>query len=317
MPTVSPAAASAPSPSPWHLVRRIAVLALIVGVLLLIGSRARSVHWHEVGQTLRDYERWRLAAVAGLAALSYLVFACYDLLGRAYARHIVGVRRVMLIAMVVYSFNLNFGGWIGSLGTRYRLYSHAGLGKGHIAGILGLALITNWLGFVVLGGIVLLAGGIPVDLPWLASGEVALGAGMLALGAAWIAACAWSRRRSFKVRGFHVHLPGIRIALLQLLLSTCNWLLMAAMVWLLLKGRADFAVVLGLLLAASMASLITHVPGGLGVIEALFVAALGDALGEAPVLGAIVAYRAIYFVAPLPLAGAAFAWLEAHARFKS
>jgi uncharacterized membrane protein YbhN (UPF0104 family) len=44
------------------------------------------------------------------------------------------------------------------------------------------------------------------------------------------------------------------------------------------------------------------VPGGLGIIEAVVVWALGPGAGTSAVVGAVLAYRAIYFVLPLVLA---------------
>jgi glycosyltransferase 2 family protein len=69
-------------------------------------------------------------------------------------------------------------------------------------------------------------------------------------------------------------------------------------------------VVLGVLLLAAVAGVVTHVPAGLGVLEAVFVMLLSRHVGEAPLLAALLAYRAVYYLTPLGLAAGLFAWIE-------
>ncbi|MGE8678144.1 MAG: UPF0104 family protein, partial [Achromobacter marplatensis] len=79
----------------------------------------------------------------------------------------------------------------------------------------------------------------------------------------------------------------------------------------LLQGKAPYPVVLGILLCSSFAAVLTRVPGGLGTTEAIFVAVLAPKLPYSEVLGAALAYRACYALAPLCLALAAFPIVEA------
>ena len=78
-------------------------------------------------------------------------------------------------------------------------------------------------------------------------------------------------------------------------------------------GRIDYPTVLGALLLAAVAGVLTHVPAGLGVLEAVFVATLAHALPATEVLATVLAYRAAYYLLPLALALPAYAWSEAGA----
>jgi uncharacterized membrane protein YbhN (UPF0104 family) len=111
-----------------------------------------------------------------------------------------------------------------------------------------------------------------------------------------------------------VHLPEGRLAALQLGLSCLNWLLIAGVIHVLLQGRIEFATVLGVLLLAAVAGAIAHVPAGLGVLEAVFVALLASRRGQEDLLAALLAYRAIYYLAPLAIAIALFPVLDAQRR---
>jgi hypothetical protein len=72
--------------------------------------------------------------------------------------------------------------------------------------------------------------------------------------------------------------------------------------------------VLSAFTASASALAVVDVPAGLGVMEAVFAAVLGHTVGAAELIGALLAYRAIYFVVPLVLACALYVGLECDAR---
>jgi hypothetical protein len=75
------------------------------------------------------------AGRVGLVIVSYLIYGCYDLLGRAYCGHKLAKRQVMLVSFICYAFNLTLSTWVGGIGMRYRLYSRLGLPGGTITRI--------------------------------------------------------------------------------------------------------------------------------------------------------------------------------------
>jgi len=79
----------------------------------------------------------------------------------------------------------------------------------------------------------------------------------------------------------------------------------------LLQARIDYASVLSVLLIGAVAGVIAHIPAGLGVLEAVFVALLSHRLPQSDVLGAVLAYRAVYYLAPLALATLLYVATEA------
>jgi len=290
-----------------------AVTIVFIGLVgWLIASRVRTIDWEQVGTALRNYDAGTLLLAAALAALSYTLYMGYDLLGRRYTHHPVPSRRVGAIAFVTYAFNLNFGAWIGSVGMRYRLYTQHGLKPGVIARVLGMSLVTNWLGFLALGGMVFLLRLVPLPPGWRLGADGLQLVGLLMLGGAfaYLGMCAISRRRSWKLRGAEIHLPPLNMALVQLCLSMANWIVMALILFVLLQQRVPVHATLAVLLIASIAGVITHIPAGLGVIEAVFVALLAPKVPEPRLLAALFAYRAIYYLAPCALALLTYLTLE-------
>ncbi|UYG03053.1 lysylphosphatidylglycerol synthase domain-containing protein [Halomonas sp. LR3S48] len=296
--------------------KRIATLAFFVLVAVLLFSLARNVDWHEVIETLRGYSPLMLVAGVGITAVSYLVFSSYDLLGKKYTGHGLSTGRVLLVAFVCYAFNLNLGAWVGGLAMRYRLYTRLGLGVGIVTRILSISLIANWLGYMILAGAIFSFRLLELPQNWEigATGLQFIGFGLLAVAFAYLTACRFSKRRVWHIRGHEIVLPPLRLALMQAALGAANWSLMAALIYLLLPQGLFFPSILGILLISSIAGVITHIPGGLGVLEAVFLALLQHHVAPSQILAALIGYRALYFLLPLTVAFLVYLLLERRGR---
>lgn len=293
---------------------------LLAGFLLLAASLlwryARNIEWREVGAAIAGYPPSRLALAAAASFLAYALYASYDLLARAYTGHGLSLRRVLAIAFVSYAFNLNLGAVVGGMGFRYRLYSHAGLSLATISRVVVFAIVSNWSGLLLLGGIALLFDPLPLPPAWeLASQALRIvGMVMLAALAAWLAMCALSRRRSWAPRGHQIELPSLPVALAQVALACASWLTIASILYLLMPEGVRYLTVAGVLLLSVLANLVVRIPANLGVLEAVFVAMLGPQLGAPQVLAAVLTFRALFHIGPLLLAVPVYLLFEAHAR---
>ena len=69
-----------------------------------------------MGEALRRRPLASLLPAALLAAASYAVYSCYDLLSRHYTGHDLPTRRVICTTFISYAFNLNLGSLVGGLG---------------------------------------------------------------------------------------------------------------------------------------------------------------------------------------------------------
>ena len=58
----------------------------------------------------------------------------------------------------------------------------------------------------------------------------------------------------------------------------------------------------------------THIPAGLGVLEAVFIGLLQHEASRGSLLGGLIAYRAIYFILPLLIALVMYLGVEAKAK---
>ena len=300
----------------WARVKRPLGFAFLALVAFLLIKQARTIDWLQVGNTLLAYPVPTLALAAVLAAASHAIYSCFDLLGRAYTGHQLPVVRSMAVAFVSYVFNLNLGSLIGGVAFRFRLYSRLGLDAATITRVLAASWATNWLGYIGLAGGVFLTRSLDIPDEW-ALGETALqGLGVLfiAVVVAYLWTCVASRKRHWVVRGHEIDLPAGRIAITQWVISTVSWMVIASIVYTLLQQRVPYPTVLAVLLLAAIAGVITHVPAGLGVLETVFISMLGHVVPQHELLAALLAYRALYYLAPLLVAGVVYVRLEAKAK---
>jgi uncharacterized membrane protein YbhN (UPF0104 family) len=316
-PVAAGATPAAPPGRPWWpWLKRASALVFLALVMWLLVRQARTIEWTEVWRGLQALPPATLIGAGLLALASHLLYACFDLLGRHYARHNLPTATVMAITFVSYAFNLSMGSLVGGVGFRYRLYAQFGLGTARTTRIVTMSMLTNWLGYLLLAGLMFLL--FPPTLPeeWELGPAVlpTAGALMLVVPLAYLLWCAVSRRRGWTVRGHLVDLPTLRLALLQMAMSCANWLIMGGVVYVLLQQRIEFPLVLGTLLAGAVAGVLTHVPAGLGVLEAVFVALLSDLAPASTLVAAVLAYRALYYLVPLIIAVGVYVWLEARAK---
>lgn len=300
----------------WPAARRGLTLLFFAAVAWLLVSHARSIEWSAVWREVRAYPAAVLWAAAGLAASSHAVYCSYDLIGRWHVRHRLPTAPVVGIGLVSYAFNLNLGSLVGGFAVRYRLYARFGLKTETVSELVAMSMLTNWLGYLALGGMVFVWRPLQLPAEWglARAGVQAVGVLLLLVAATYVFACFKSKRREWLLAGHPVRLPTGRVALVQLGVSSANWLLIAAVVWVLLQARIDYPSVLGAMLIAAIAGVIAHVPAGLGVLEAVVIGLLSSRLPSTELLGALLAYRALYYLAPLCVAAVVFVALEAHGK---
>lgn len=303
-----------------RLAWRVLFMLFAVAVIALIFQRARELDWAAVRTALGEYGAMTII-VATIAALgAHVAAACYDLIGRRIVGHGIAAQNVLLINAVAFPFSLNLGALVGGWGFRVRLYSRFGLSLRPVLEIIALAIVTNWSGYVLIAGLLLTFWPLPLPPQWAFDPlwQRVLGIALLAAVGAYLVACVLATRHGWRlrVRGVVMHLPPLPLGLLQLALSSTNWLLMSAALYVLLPGQVPFVHVATVMLICAVAGAALHVPGSLGVLEMGVLELLPTDSEPAPTLAAVLAFRALYYILPFVLGVIAYAALEwrAHRR---
>lgn len=301
----------------WRLAKKLLTWLFFIAVIVLLVVYAKKVDWEEVWKVIRDYNRVALLSAVGLVVVSYLIYGCYDPLARFYCGHKLAKRQVMLVSFICYAFNLTLSTWVGGIGMRYRLYSRLGLPGSTITRIFSLSITTNWLGYILLAGVIFTAGVVELPDHWYVDQTTLriLGIGLLMIIAVYLWFCAFAKHRHMTIKGQKLVLPSWKFALTQMLISSVNWMVMGAIIWLLLGQSVNYFFVLGVLLVSSIAGVIVHIPAGIGVLEAVFIALLaGEHTSKGTIIAALLAYRVLYYFIPLLLALICYLLLESQAK---
>jgi uncharacterized membrane protein YbhN (UPF0104 family) len=297
----------------WPRLRKVAVAVFVVIVLALLGYAITKVQWAQVLDAISKMSGATLWLAAGITLASYLVYSTYDLLGKWYTDHGLAWWRVIMVGMISYAFTMSLGAPVGGLAMRLRLYVKQGLEQGTVMRILGISITSNWMGYLLVAGAIFAMGVMRLPRSWeFGNGSLqAVGMAMVVAGLTYLYLCAFSKTRSWTIHGHVIELPSIGLAAAQISLAIVNWMLIAGVIYVLLEEKADYFVVLGIFLVSAIAGAIAHVPGGVGVIESVFIALLPGNVPHNEILGAVLVYRAFYYVAPLLIAGAWYLAVEA------
>jgi phosphatidylglycerol lysyltransferase len=289
----------------------VALFALAIGIL---HRELAEYHYHDVLAHLRAIPREGTLLALVLTLAGYMALTGYDTLALRWIRSPVRYRRIALASFIAYVFSHNVGlSFFGGSAVRYRMFTSWGVTPPDLARVITFNVLTFWLGFLTLAALVL--GLDPMDLPaaWhpLIETTRPLGVVCLVIVASYAIAVV-GRRRSLRLRGFEIALPGVRMTLAQTALSTIDWLLAAAVLYVLLPPAPgfDFVRFVGVFLLAQVLGLVSHVPAGLGVFETAMVLLLAPWFAGDVVLGTAVAYRIVYYLIPLGFALVLFAAFE-------
>lgn len=288
------------------LLKPLFILTLFAIALRVLRQTLAHFSYHEVITYVSDLPAGQVLVAALLTIVGYGVMTGYDTLAFRYIRHPLPYLKIALASFIGYAFNNNVGmsGLVGG-SIRYRMYSAWRLTAVEIAKVIAFCTITFWLGFVILGGIFFLAD--PPALPpntYLPFGSVrALGVVLLVPAIAYIL---WItlRRQPIRIRQWEFELPSPGLFLAQVATSSIDWIIAAGVLYILLPDSLPltFARFLGIFLLAQIAGVASNVPGGLGIFEAITLVFLAPFFSASAILGALVAFRAVYYLLPLLVA---------------
>ncbi|HEX7873780.1 MAG TPA: bifunctional lysylphosphatidylglycerol flippase/synthetase MprF [Sphingobium sp.] len=298
---------------------RIALSMALVFILAMMGFVAlgrllHEVHLHDIRAALNALGPRHILLAVAFTAVSYVALTFYDVLAlRSIGQHLP-YRTAALASFTSYTLSHNLGLSLLTGGSaRYRVYSAAGLSVADVARVVTLASFAFWGGVITLAGAALALHPQAMDLD-----GVGIGSGPLqAIGVLLLVAVAglllWSgpHGRLLKFRNWSIPLPGIGLALAQIGVAAIDLATASAALFVLVPGIDPSlwpAFFIGYTLAI-IAVLVTHVPGGLGVFEAVVLAAL-PSTNRPELIAALLVYRLIYYIAPLLLSVAIVTFQE-------
>ncbi|WP_419808176.1 bifunctional lysylphosphatidylglycerol flippase/synthetase MprF [Sphingomonas sp.] len=296
--------------------RWLGAAAALALVALGFGALTRLTHELRFGQVraaVHALSMTQIGLALALTAGSYLVLTLYDVLALRVIGRPLPWRTAALASFTSYTLSHNLGLALLTGGSaRYRVYSAAGLDALDIARVVGVASATFWAGVVTVTGAALLTHQIPLTIAGRTMDPATLqvaGAAILMLAALLVVACG-TARRPVSLLGTAVPLPRAGQAIAQVAIAVADIALASAALFVLIPAATPAMLpvfVLGYALAI-VATVVTHVPGGLGVFEAVVMAVVP--VDRTALFAALIAYRLIYYLLPLAVSLAILAWHE-------
>lgn len=255
-------------------------------------------------------QSYLLAGVSTLVA--YAALAWYDRISLIHLKRDKGISwlYVSVCSFVTYALSHNIGVTVFSGGmVRYRAYTAKGLSAGEVAILVALCSYTFAFGTVLLLALVLI--GEPQILAplgkissWFNVGEgVARGIGFALLGFCGLYTLgSWLRFPPLRFRSFELVYPRLNVVARQYIAAPLELIGAAGIIYFALpaEGNPGFFIVLGAFLLSFSAGLLSQVPGGVGVMEAVFLAIM-PGMPATSVFAALLVWRLFYLIIPLAL----------------
>ena len=298
---------------PWGI--GLAALAIAGALLHALRELLAQVHYADILNEIAATPGTHLLCAVLATALSFLALGGYDASGLRYVGARIKRSSLLLISFISYALGNAIGlGVLTGAAVRMRLYSAAGIEPGKIAALIAFNAGAFGLGVMTFGATALLWGAADVAaVAHISPALLRLAAGMvLVIVAGFLLLCLF-RREVMLFGRWPLRLPPPQLAVLQLVISAVDLVATAAVLWVLLPagviGLPMFAVffVIGIALGV-----LSHVPGGIGVFEAVILLACAGRALPGQIAGALVLYRIIYYLLPLSLAAVMLAAYELH-----
>lgn len=284
----------------------------LLGIILLsvsIWAISRELQQYkpiEILHSLRAIPKHNITGAIALTLLNCIAFTGYDTLAVRYVRHPLPYWKTALAAIASIPVGNSVGfALLSSSAIRYHFYATWGFSAVEIAQIAAFSSLTFWLGLFAVGGVAFIFEPIAVPtllhLPFKSAHPI--GAIFLSAIAAYLL---WNffSRRTLRIGSWVMpHLP-INLCLAQIAVSSLDWSLAAAVLYVLLSAKIaiSYPAFLGIYLLAQFTGLISNVPGGVGVFETVILLLLKSYISSTTIFGALLAYRLIYYLFPLIIA---------------
>ncbi|WP_182084869.1 YbhN family protein [Aureimonas sp. ME7] len=253
----------------------------------------QNIGWHQ----------WLLSVFCALFA--YAMLAYYDRLALRHLGRKVSMPFVAATSFTTYALSHNIGASVFSGAVvRYRAYSSQGLTPSEIALLIAFCSFTFGLGVLVLAAVTQLIDPTMIRRYVDVAPMVPISIGVVVLG--FVGLYIFGSLKGFrprKIGGFLLQYPRRDVVLRQLVAAPLEIVAAAGIIYFALppESHPGFVVVLAIFVISFSLALVSHAPGGLGVLEVTFLTGLSD-VPETDVLAALLVFRILYLLLPFAVA---------------
>lgn len=245
-----------------------------------------------------------LALAIAATAVAYAALVGYDALALRFIGKKLPAPVVALGGFLGYAFGNNIGVSVISGGAvRYRIYSAYGLDAFEVATVSGYiaAAIGTGLTLIGLAALALHPSVIP-QISTFSPMTIRFAALGILLAVSGVILFVSARGLRLRLWRFTLQLPEPRSLAAQFAMTLLDVVAAAFALWILMPvGTPDLASFIAIYAIAMMVGVLSHVPGGIGVFEAVIIGTLPSSVAVSDAAAALVLFRIIYYLLPFAL----------------
>ncbi|MDR3071660.1 MAG: phosphatidylglycerol lysyltransferase domain-containing protein [Endomicrobium sp.] len=274
-----------------------------IAMLVFLHNQLKNLNYVDVINALKSIPVFKIILALFLAFLYYLILGGYDIIAFKYIGSNVLLRtKDILFTCFISNVLANNAGCSMLFGgsMRYRFYSAYNISLIYVTKVLLFSSATIWLGLLAIGGPILTFA--PVSLKGILNLNFStrvIGVFSLVVLVSYIF-LGILRSKPVKIFKWTIVFPNIKIIVAQILLAICDWIIASLTLYVLMPtGYISYFVLLKVFLVTQFAVIISQMPGGMGVFEGFIVLLLPNSANNPEVIGALLAYRVIFYLFPL------------------
>jgi phosphatidylglycerol lysyltransferase len=281
-------------------------IAIFIIALIALRNELHSFHYHQITAEISNVPAVAIGMAFLFTILNYLVLSFYEIEGFQYIKHPIKWRKIGMASFIAFAFSNNVGFYsISGSAVRFRFYSAWGLSAFDITKLITYcSVLAFWLGLCTISSIVFLVEPLEIPgslhLPVMSTKIVGI---VLALTVCVFLVFTILRRKPIKVFNWIFDIPPFWLSLALIFTACLDWVFFGAALYSLLPihSSVSFPLFMGYFLLAMIIALISHVPGGLGVFETMFMLLLHGQAPATSMFGALLVFRLIYYIIPFGL----------------
>lgn len=284
-----------------HSLGSIFGILLFAAALYALHYELKEYHYHDISRQLKAIPVYHLLIALLLTVLSYLILIGYDSVALHYVHHPLGYSKIATAGFIGYAFSNSVGTPMHAA-IRYRLYSAWGLSAIDVTKMVAFCGLSYWLGIFTIGGVVFLLE--PLEIPALIHlrlvSEPHLGILFLVFITGYLLFSAL-KKKPLKIFRWEFSIPSLKFSLFSTVIACLDVILNGSVLYVLLPSikTLSYPKILGIFVLSQIATLVSQVPGGLGIIETVFIIFLSPTLPASSILGSLLVFRGIYYLLPI------------------
>ena len=298
----------------FHALGPILVTCIFAGAIWLLYRQISKYSLADIRASLEQIPTLGVLLSLGLMVINYAILVGYDWLALKGIHKTLPLSKVSLVSFVGQAISYNFGALLGGTTVRYRFYSAWGFSPLDIVRLILMLAVTFWVGALGLVGAIFAVA--PPDIPpelgvHIGIGIRPLGILLFLIALSYLVVC-WFVHKPVHIFGKEFSFPPFKIAVAQAAVAGADLICAGACLYVLLPPDANVSFIqfLPSYLMGMVLVVLSHVPGGVGVLEVVILH-LSTAEPKG-VFAALICFRAIYYLIPLIAAAIIFALYELH-----